>query len=687
MNTAAPVHGGDIALTFHEKALYSQVDLLGNTAGASSGAGIATDADGDYLTVTDVVVSTSGDRVDDIAGLGIEIQGNKLGVRPLDIAPNLDMDETYTVEVNFNISDGVNKTPRMATLTFTGEDFAPVITGDLVSNLTREAPITSLDLLTNVVDADGEALTISNLTADSGNTFELPVTLTETSLDIDVPSISAQIPDGQKVTFNFTYTISDHRFDLVRNLQVNVLGVKDVAGAPLIGEYFPGDEFDETDGLKTYDLIAIADAVDREGDDITVSNVMVNGSADLPYGVSLEGNTLSFNPNAFYDDIAAGGFEMYSVTYNISDVNGNTSDGNPQLDLKVNGVESNVFKAFGADTGFENDGAGFTLFNCPAGTEMTDTIVANGTKSMQMLGAPCYVNIGAQYFPDMAKDQKYYLTYNVNVGSGDAAPYIMISNDPNGSHNFWQGARPYHPANDTWRPMLINYDTNAGYLGTANGDGEKPTDIGDQLQLFVMSAWMGNDGMPVFDDFSIVRYDTLEGVDILTGNPGSFEDMDYVPVSSGGGTVEVQTDPNNADNKVLYVDTTGADAGGVKIDFAIPNGALVSGGKYRVSYDVQYVNFDANKEAGTDPNINQWGGYRFEVVFSNPDTSLEFTLFSDIWNGAAFGRVEGIADETSHWWGFGTDTNWDSDNITASFVLKGVGAQYIIDNIKIDRVP
>lgn len=645
----------------------------------------AKDADGEPLTVVDLVVTRSGDRIDDIGSLGVDLLGNKVGLRPYEIAPLLDTGESHTITVDYAISDGTNKVARQLTVEIEGEDFAPEFTGNLIGNFTRDAGSSNLDGLKNVVDLDEEMLTIGNLVASDDNPFDLPITVNGTTFDVDVSSVESNIPDGQKVTFNFTYTISDHRFDVERSLVINVLGVQDIAGAPLVLNYFKTDEFDETDGLKTYDLTAEID--EREGDAIVISDLMLDGSADLPYGVKFEGTTLSFNPNAFYDDIAAGTFKEFLFTYKVADENGNVSDGTPELTLTVNGVESNLLKALGADVGFENGGTGIGNTWCDPGSEITNSLSANGEHSFQMLGAPCYAAIQADYFPDLGPGEKYFFSYNAYVGAGDASPYFMISADPNGAHNFWQGARPWHPANGSWRPLMITYDTDAGYLATENADGEKPIDNSESLRMFFLSAWMGNDGMPAFDDFNMVRYDNLEGVDVITGNVGSFEDADYVPTVTGGGTIEVQADPNDADNKVLYVDTTGADDAGVKISFPIERGAIVPGGKYRVTYDVQYLNFDANKEAGTDPNINQWGGYRFEVVFANPDNDLTFSMFSDVWNGNAFGTVQGIADERTHWLGFGAETNWESDNITASFVLKGVGAQYIIDNVKIDRMP
>ncbi|GAB5379471.1 MAG: hypothetical protein Alis3KO_28670 [Aliiglaciecola sp.] len=684
-NASAPTHGGDIMLNFNEKDALTFVNLLGTPNGTATGEGVAADADGNYLTITDISITTSGPRVDDILGAGIEINGNQIGVRPLAVAPNLDTDETHTAVVSFNISDGANKTPRTATFVFEGEDFAPVIANDLIANFTRDAGSSSIDGLTDVTDADEEALTISNLVADAGNPFTLPVTINGTNIEIDVSAVENQIPDGQKVTFDFTYTVSDHRFDLERNLTLNVLGVQDIPGAPLVLNYFLSEDVLETDGMLVVDLAKEID--EREGDAIVISDIALDGEEyTSSFAGEVDANTLYFNPNAYFDEIAAGEFRDFRFTMKVSDDQGNTSDGERELIIRVNGVESNLLVANGMDVGFENGGTGFDLTWCDPGAGIQSSIVANGDASFQMLGAPCYYAVTAEAFPDLEVGGKYYFHYNAYVGNGDASPYIMLSADPNGAHNFWAGARPWHPANASWRPLLVEFDTQSGYLATANDDGETPMDIAAQLRLFVMSAWLGNDGMPVLDDFTFVRFDNLEGVDILTNSPGSFEDTDYVPMTTGGGIVEVREDPNDSTNNVLFVDTTGATEA-ITISFPIDNGAMVSGGRYRVTYDVQYLNYTANNEAGSDPNINEFGGYQFEIVFKNPDIELDFTLFSNIWNGADYGQVQNIADETSHWWGFGADTDWNSENNTVNFVLKGVGAQYIIDNIEIIRVP
>jgi hypothetical protein len=155
-NLAAPTHGGNILVELHEKDEFKQYNLLGSTVGDDGGESLAKDTDGDYLFVTDIDMTSSGDRTNDIGSDGVIIQGNKVAIRPSSIMPNLDSGETHTVVLNYNISDGVNKTPRVATFIVTGEDFAPVITGDLIGNYTTIDGASVLDGLKNVTDADNE---------------------------------------------------------------------------------------------------------------------------------------------------------------------------------------------------------------------------------------------------------------------------------------------------------------------------------------------------------------------------------------------------------------------------------------------------------------------------------------------------------------------------------------------------
>ncbi|MCI2283936.1 hypothetical protein L3081_11660 [Colwellia sp. MSW7] len=354
-NKAAPTHGGDISIAFHEKEAIKFVNLLGTLSGASSGEGVATDTDGNYLSVTDVTFQTSGSRADEIAALGAELNGNQIAIRPSAIAPYLDNDQSHTIVVNYNISDGQNKTPRAATFTFTGEDTAPVATGDLVGNFTKDLGTGLLNLFTNVFDEDLEPLAVdeNSIIADGANPFDLGLTIVDNLLNIDIASVSEQIPDGNKVTFNYTYKIKDHNHEIERNMVINILGVKDVPGAPLIPDYFLSSEINETDTVQIYDLAQ--DVVDREGDNVIVHDITLDGSTDLPYGVEIENNTLSLDPHAYFNQVNHGEFKELLFSFKVSDDQGNTSDGERTLTVKLNGEQTNMIAASGFKAGFEDE--------------------------------------------------------------------------------------------------------------------------------------------------------------------------------------------------------------------------------------------------------------------------------------------------------------------------------------------
>ncbi|MBU3005413.1 hypothetical protein [Paraglaciecola arctica] len=684
-NTVAPTHGGDIVLAFNEKDEITFIDLLGTPSGASSGEGVARDADGNFLRVTDVVIEGSGSRSDEIMDAGAELNGNQLGVRSLAIAPYLDNGEMHTIVVSYNISDGVNKTPRTATLTFTGEDFAPVSNGPVVGNFTRDAGVGTVNLLATVFDADNELLTITNLVADSGNLYDLPITASGNGaeVNVDIAAVESSIPDGQKVEFKFSYTVSDHRFDIEQTMIINVLGVQDVPGAPLVTNYFKSIELDETETVITVDLTD--EIVEREGDAIVVSDVMLGGKA-LPYGYSLQGNMLTIDPHAFLNEVNADESIEQTLTYIVSDDQGNTSDGVPELAVTLNGVETNLIASAMSNHDFEDESlsgdivaggnlGGFSAFGWATWWCITPTIGADyarmGNYGMRFEGRYCDLLIN-NIIEELPNNQKYAFSYGIQnkLASDNAAsnPYVPIfaSTLPEGvtENRFWLGSRYFDTAIDQWMEHVQVVSTFDG----GSWDGYE----GATLSWDIMK-YADFDGLHYLDDFSVVAYGDYDLVahDMLVDDVGTFETEQII--TSNGGIAEIQE--VEGANK-LFIDTTGADAG-VSISFPIETGAIKAGARYALVMEAQLINHDDLFGVGSSTQVG------FMVSLSNGTDSVAASLDGST-TGPDAAEIDIIISED---YGRSADIDWSQETMMLNITFTEANAQYYVDNLRLIAIP
>lgn len=668
-NNTAPTHGGDISIALHEKDALMFVNLLGTPLGASSGEGVATDADGNYLSVTDVSIQTSGSRVDDIAELGAELNGNQIAIRPSAIEPLLDTDETHTIVVNYNIFDGKNKTPRTATFTFTGEDFAPEAVGDLVGNFTKDAGTGVLNLLTNVTDADEELLMVeqSSVIADAANLFAIPFTVVDNMLNLDVASVEDQIPDGSKVTFNYTYKIKDHNHEVERNMIINILGVKDVEGAPLIGSYFLTDEVDETASMQNYDLLD--DVVEREGDAMSVKNLKLNGS-DLPYGVMLDGSMLKFSPNAFMTEIDSGANSSFEFTFQIEDEHGNTSDGERSLAITVNGVESNIVAAQGASHTFEGDALGggasdwynFGWQGAGGATVSTDS-AHFGNNGVELLpGGGMAVDWSAQ-----ADRIYYYAGWSKTVGANGNANFPVHFNayGKNDAGRAWWagGARQWVADTTVWAETAITFNTFSwGW----------PIYPDASFQVFNGPADSHSTVTAYVDDIRIVDITDIDGYanNMLAAGSESFEDGE-VPANNGVGSVSVTdtaTDVTLGTN-ALVVDTTG-NATASEVLLPVQAGAIKTGGRYMLSLDIHATNAQADTATG------------FEVKLETASGQVH-NFYPSTWSNTANAGVRVMLNTDS---ATGTP-DWENEDVSLRLSLKVADIVYHIDNVALYAIP
>lgn len=684
-NNSAPMHGGDINIAFHEKDDLKFVNLLGTLSGASSGEGVATDADGNYLSVTDVTIQTSGSQADKIAALGAELNGNQIAIRPAAIAPFLDNDQNHTIVVNYNISDGKNKTPRTATFTFSGEDAAPVATGDLVGNFTKDAGTGELNLFTNVFDEDLEPLSVdgASIIAAGANPFDLGLTIVDNILNIDIASVSEQIPDGNKVTFNYTYKIKDHNHEIERNMVINILGVKDVPGAPLIPDYFLSSEIKETDTVQMYDLAQ--DVVDREGDSIVVHDITLDGGTELPYGVEVDGNVLYLDPHSYFNQVNHGEFKELLFSFKISDDQGNTSDGERTLTVKLNGEQTNMIAAAGFKAGFEDEAQvgpldqnanaggfvwGWAGWGCPEKAYQAES-ARTGKYGMRMVGSFCHFEIH-NVIPVIEDNQKYAMSYWLrNEASNGAAgnPYVpLFANvgETGLDNKFWLGSRYFDQGLDKWMEHVQLINTNES--GNWNGYENLSMNFG---LLKYDDSYAG--GSHDIDDLNLVKfghYDT-DAHDMLVADAGLFENGETI-VSSGG-VVEIR---DVAGDHKLYVNTSG-EVSGVTISIPVKAGAIREGERFALSLDAQLINHDTLYEVDANTKVE------YTVSLSNGTESIAGNGAGSTW-GPDISLADIIITEE---FGRSADVDWSTEMMTLNITLTEANAEYYINNVRLIAIP
>lgn len=311
----APSHGGDIVQDFHEQDDFQFLYLLGTPTGAESGVGIAIDTDGDVLTVTNL--STNLDQED--ALLGIEIDGARVGVRPTALADSLDTGDVHQVVLSYDISDGVTAIPRTMTINIAGEDAAPVFE-DLALSFTKFDPSGSVDLLTDVFDADGEPLMISDFVADPSNTIE-SYQVNGNQFTLDIASFADSIAIGETLSLSFSYQVQDHNHSLTRQLTINVRGVRPEPLPPEIISTYSGTFGTNADPV-VIDLADDSYTVEWNGDPLFIDfdNITpTNGGPALAFNKS-QGTTLVIDPIDFAQHLAnVGDSATYHYSFVITD--------------------------------------------------------------------------------------------------------------------------------------------------------------------------------------------------------------------------------------------------------------------------------------------------------------------------------------------------------------------------------
>ncbi len=198
------------------------------------------------------------------------------------------------------------------------ENSAPVAVGDTATVL-EDADLTSIDVIANDTDVDGDVLTLTAVSTDGDGTV---------SINADNLSV------GYKPLLNFngtetiTYTVSDGELeDITGTLTITVSAVND---APVAVD----DTFTLQQG--TTEIVTLI-ATDIDSDDLTYSIVdqPTNGS------VTVDGNQATYTADASFD-----GSDSFTFTANDGDLNSNMGTMSIDVTLDLLTYQLNTIKTY-----------------------------------------------------------------------------------------------------------------------------------------------------------------------------------------------------------------------------------------------------------------------------------------------------------------------------------------------------
>ena len=244
------------------------------------------DANGDALTVTSAVSAAGG-------VVTINADGS------LNYLPPADFNGEDTI--TYSISDG-NDGVSSATLTITvaGVNDAPVVTPGTLETL-EDTNIAQLNVLANVIDVDGDPITLVSVESSAGGTL----TLNDDGTVNYVPAANYFGSD------TLTYTATGSAGEAITgSITIDILSVND---APVVA----GERISTQEDTPVDNIVVLTNDSDIEGDALRVTEaISINGgSVEIN-----EDNTLTYTPPADFNG-------EDTIEYTVTDAGGASTVG------------------------------------------------------------------------------------------------------------------------------------------------------------------------------------------------------------------------------------------------------------------------------------------------------------------------------------------------------------------------
>ena len=531
----APVAVADTA-TVAEDASLTSIDVITND----------TDVDGDALTLTAVTTAGSGT---------VAINGVSVDYTP---AANFNGEEVIT----YTVSDGTLTDEGTLTITVTPENDAPVAVAD-TATVAEDASLTSIDVITNDTDVDGDALTLTAVTTAGSGTVAIN--------GVSVDYTPAANFNGEEV---ITYTVSDGTLTDEGTLTITVTPENDAPVAV-------ADTATVAEDASLTSIDVITNDTDVDGDALTLTAVTTAGSGT----VAINGVSVDYTPAANFN-----GEEV--ITYTVSD--GTLTD---EGTLTITVTPENDAPVAVADTATVAEDASLTSIDVITNDTDVDgdalTLTAVTTAGS---GTVAINGVSVDYTPAANFNGEEVITYTVSDGTLTDEGTLTIT---------------VTPENDA--PVItsategIDIEENSGagqivYTITA-------TDIDGDILTYAIDG----------DHSSLLSLDSSTGVVILTADP------DYEIKSTYSFTVTASDGSNTSSATTVTFSIT-------DVDDTIPEITLVGANPQSIELGTAYSELGATATDNIDGDIT--GSIVIDASAVDVNTVGDYTVTYDVQDAA-----------------------------------------------------
>ena len=353
-------------LTVAEDAALTSTNVIAND----------TDVESDTLSLTAATTTGTGTVAVNADGLSV------------DYTPAANFNGTEVV--TYTVSDGTDTTNGTFTVTVTAVNDAPVAVDD-TSEFEETSALTSIDVIANDTDVDGDTLSLTAATTAGTGTV---------AINSDGLSVDYTPADNFNGTEVITYTVSDGTLtDATGTLTITVKPVNDapVAVANTL-------TVSEDAALTSTDVIA--NDTDVDGDTLSLTAATTAGTGTV--AVNADGLSVDYSPAANFN-----GTEV--ITYTVSD--GKLTDATGTLTVTVTAVN---------DTPVSSDQSVSTIEDIPLEITLSGSDIDGDDLSYLVVDKPSKGTVSitgskATYTSESGYFGSDTFTYKVNDGTVDSS--------------------------------------------------------------------------------------------------------------------------------------------------------------------------------------------------------------------------------------------------------------------------